>query len=255
MRSRQELIIEGLKTIHVNEAYGQYGKYTGWISRYIDTMIEKVNSTEFHDISVTVPVKVTADKNSFYVMVEDDYYAVGLDWTKVRYEGNVVLDPKRAGTGKCRLCTIDVEDDIIKVRNEYLPIGDLSDRLFVKSVTVLILANVFIKKTKGLSARGNFFGKTWRYSSPEEFRDFIGGVFDDMTGVDFEVRVCKEEGTNMVVRGYIKIPFEDDLDMANAWDAKYSATKKYLDMVNRFSKLGISKSLAMTYVIDEKSVY
>jgi hypothetical protein len=238
MKSVQEYILKALKDIRVEEAYGQYGKYTGWITKFISGVIDLINSTTFKDVKGTEDVKVTVDKDCFKVKEMGGTYVIELLIDNIKYEGDVILNPILGSNSVHDFISIDTERDSIRAGFSSYETSDSMTKMLNAALESIQGVKLFVKKSKGIRISYRFYWNPREHSTLDECIKVVNGIF---TGFGYEYTVKKKlVSPNIVVDVLVKIPFENDSDMGRPFDAGSPSTTKYFDINKKLRAEGLN---------------
>jgi hypothetical protein len=122
MKSVQESILEGLKTKRIDEAYGQYGKYTRDITRIVVALVDYLNSRPFNTQERNIRAKVTFDPSCIEVTQRRTSLVFTFSFINkenvkleaIGHDGKVVLNPHFTSE-KLALFTYDIEAGVCRL--------------------------------------------------------------------------------------------------------------------------------------------
>jgi hypothetical protein len=151
-----DLILEGLKRHRVDEAYGQYGKYTKLLTQYKSALIDAFNSEEFLSSSTGDKLHIKVDKAVDIVFLKAfgirELYTICIKLDSIEVEDGFFLDWDAIGSlRKLNLISFDSEDEDGCVRmggGERVPSSDIV-QICKKAVNYFSSYDLFATRVKG----------------------------------------------------------------------------------------------------------
>jgi hypothetical protein len=218
MKSRQELILEELKSRHIDEAYGQYGKYTKYVTNYMDKLIDNINSDSYRFFTENMDkneiVDVSFDKDCLSIDVSDGGAKINiyLDATKAKFNTDkYMLNPENSTSAKAKkgqyifhiLSLDDTEGDqsLWVMGSEFLGSNLTINSLPLDkavSCTAFTLQNcsLFLRKVLGYKLTIRVTGHKSDYPTLDEFKAEVIATFDKIKDVKVIKSKYKDEPNN-----------------------------------------------------------
>jgi hypothetical protein len=144
---KMDLIIEGLKSRHVYEAYGEFGKYTRIVTKLMQAIIEAINRVDFYDRTGNVKLKFTIVKNSLSSVEDDGLIYVYLSTGKIMCDEDIIWEDRYKNYDIC-LFQINTKNDSIGAGRSLFSVFDPPSDIAEKCVEKVRTYTMFIKAKK-----------------------------------------------------------------------------------------------------------